>query len=95
MTTKGSPACRRHAHQQPPAANRHTKNIFKHRPVHHGTGQKGARAAKRKYYLERRRESVVGRKVEIFFCAGEANPCGFLVRMPVTLGPVFECEEIE
>ncbi len=52
MKTETRPATRGNANQQPPAANRHTKEVFKHRPTHHGIGRKGARAAKTKYYLE-------------------------------------------
>jgi hypothetical protein len=39
------------ARQQPPIADADTEEIFKHN-ADYGTGQKGARAAKRKYYLK-------------------------------------------
>jgi hypothetical protein len=38
------------AYQQPPVADRPTKDIFKH-DAPDGIGEQGARAAKRKYYL--------------------------------------------
>ena len=74
------------ADRQPPAANGHTNEVFKHRPAHHGIGQKGARAGERKYYLkeEERHERLI--EGADFLALGASEPLQLSDRRPVTFG---------
>jgi hypothetical protein len=70
------------ARQQPPATDADTNDIFKHNATTRDRIERCKGCHKK--ILPGGCAAGSGR-VEIFLCAGVANPCGFLFRTPVTL----------
>jgi len=77
------------ADRQPPAANGHTNEVFKHRPAPHGIGQKGARDGERKYYLKEEGRNERLTEGGDFFSPGASEPFHLSDPQARNLGPVF------